>query len=88
MKLTLAVFALLLAAFVALDIHAQSELQGLSNPPRCPLDHKPVDSAPVYLMALSPTGVMDGSSLTTPVLICPRDGVLFAVAAPVEVKTQ
>ncbi len=49
------------------------------NPPRCPVCRQPVDLAPVELLIVGSSGALDGSTLQLPVMVCPRDGVMFTV---------
>lgn len=49
------------------------------NAALCPVCRSPATLAPVELVISGKGGALDGSTLSLPVMVCPRDGVLFAV---------
>ncbi len=79
----LAVFAALLVALSGQQPQPSPPVVSMQhvagNPARCPVCKQPVELAPVILMITGPSDTIDGSTLSLPVMICPRDGVLFAV---------
>lgn len=75
-----AFFAALLGAITsARGQEPAVKFQRVSNPPRCPVCHAPVDFTPIKLMVLNDSGVFSANTLVFPVLVCPKDGVLFCV---------
>lgn len=59
---------------------AAVQFQKLLNAPVCPLCKTSVESKPAFMAVLNDTGdSLNGDTLLWPILVCPKDGVVFCV---------